>query len=288
MFSYRHAFHAGNHADVLKHLVLIHSVSYLQEKGGALLLVDTHAGAGLYSLREGFATVSQEALTGIDRIIGNQDPQTNYSELQAYIDLVNSINPPNRIDFYPGSPFLMAKLLRTQDRLRLFELHPSDIDLLEQNIKQLHLDRQIEVRKEDGFTGLKALLPPPSRRGLILIDPSYENKQDYFLLETCLTEALDRFATGSYLIWYPILQRTESIQLPKRLKAIAENYGRPWTHAELRITHEPTERRLQASGMFVINPVWTLHPYLEKLLPTLQTALGEDAGASYRVLSSQT
>jgi 23S rRNA (adenine2030-N6)-methyltransferase len=159
---------------------------------------------------------------------------------------------------------------------------------LEQNIKQLHLDRQIEVRKEDGFTSLKALLPPPSRRGLILIDPSYENKQDYFLLETCLTEALDRFTTGSYLIWYPILQRTESIQLPKRLKAIAENYGRPWTNAEFRITHEPTERRLQASGMFVINPVWTLHPYLEKLLPTLQTALGEDAGASYRVLSSQT
>jgi 23S rRNA (adenine2030-N6)-methyltransferase len=288
MFSYRHAFHAGNHADVLKHLVLIHSIRYLQEKDGGLMLIDTHAGAGLYALREGYATVSQEALTGIDRIIGNQDPQTYYSELQAYIDLVNGINPPDRINFYPGSPFILAKLLRAQDRLRLFELHSSDIDLLQQNIKSLHLDRQIEVRKEDGFAGLKSLLPPPSRRGLILIDPSYENKQDYFSLETCLAEALERFVTGSYLMWYPILNRNESLQLPKRLKAIAERYGRSWTQAELRITNEPTERRLQASGMLVINPVWTLKAYLEKLLPILQNTLGEDAGASYQLLSNQT
>ena len=288
MFSYRHAFHAGNHADVLKHLVLIHSAHYLQEKDGGLLFVDTHAGAGLYSLREGFATVSQEALTGIDRLIGNQHPQTNDSELQAYIDLVKSINPLDRIDVYPGSPFILAKLLRTQDRLRLFELHSSDIDLLQENMKQLHLDRQIEIRKEDGFAGLKALLPPPSRRGLVLIDPSYENKQDYFSLETCLTEALERFATGSYLIWYPILQRTEALQLPKRLKALTGHYGRSWTQVELRITNEPTERRLQASGMLIINPVWTLGPYLEKVMPILQNTLGEDTGASYQLLSNQT
>ena len=288
MFSYRHAFHAGSHADVLKHLVLIHSAHYLQEKDGGLLFVDTHAGAGLYSLREGFATVSQEALTGIDRLIGNQHPQTNDSELQAYIDLVKSINPLDRIDVYPGSPFILAKLLRTQDRLRLFELHSSDIDLLQENMKQLHLDRQIEIRKEDGFAGLKALLPPPSRRGLVLIDPSYENKQDYFSLETCLTEALERFATGSYLIWYPILQRTEALQLPKRLKALTGHYGRSWTQVELRITNEPTERRLQASGMLIINPVWTLGPYLEKVMPILQNTLGEDTGASYQLLSNQT
>ncbi len=126
MFSYRHAFHAGNHADVLKHLVLIHSIRYLQEKDGGLMLIDTHAGAGLYALREGYATVSQEALTGIDRIIGNQDPQTYYSELQAYIDLVNGINPPDRINFYPGSPFILAKLLRAQDRARVLLEEPRD------------------------------------------------------------------------------------------------------------------------------------------------------------------
>ncbi len=288
MFSYRHAFHAGNHADVLKHLVLIHSVLYLQEKDGGLMLIDTHAGAGLYTLREGYATVSQEALTGIDRLSTYLRSHTGYSELAPYLDLIQGLNSKGQIELYPGSPFILATLLRTQDRLRLFELHPSDIELLENNIHQLHRNRQIEVRKEDGFAGLKSLLPPPSRRGLILIDPSYENKQDYFSLETCLTEALGRFATGSYLIWYPILQRTESIQLPQRLKAIAEKNGRSWTQVELRITHEPSERRLQASGMFVINPVWTLNAYLEKLLPVLQTALGENAGASYRVLNSQT
>lgn len=288
MFSYRHAFHAGNHADVLKHLVLIHSVLYLQEKDGGLMLIDTHAGAGLYTLREGYATVSQEALTGIDRLSTYLRSHTACSELAPYLDLIQGLNSKDQIELYPGSPFILATLLRTQDRLRLFELHPSDIELLENNIHQLHRNRQIEVRKEDGFAGLKSLLPPPSRRGLILIDPSYENKQDYFSLETCLTEALGRFATGSYLIWYPILQRTESIQLPQRLKAIAEKNGRSWTQVELRITHEPSERRLQASGMFVINPVWTLNAYLEKLLPVLQTALGENAGASYRVLNSQT
>lgn len=288
MFSYRHAFHAGNHADVLKHLVLIHSVLYLQEKDGGLMLIDTHAGAGLYTLREGYATVSQEALTGIDRLSTYLRSHTGCSELAPYLDLIQGLNSKDQIELYPGSPFILATLLRTQDRLRLFELHPSDIELLENNIHQLHRNRQIEVRKEDGFVGLKSLLPPPSRRGLILIDPSYENKQDYFSLEACLTEALGRFATGSYLIWYPILQRTESIQLPQRLKAIAEKNGRSWTQVELRITHEPSERRLQASGMFVINPVWTLNAYLEKLLPVLQTALGENAGASYVVLNSQT
>lgn len=288
MFSYRHAFHAGNHADVLKHLVLIHSVRYLQEKDGGLMLIDTHAGAGLYSLREGFATVSQEALTGIDRLSTYLTSHAGNSELLPYLNLIKSTNNTEQIDMYPGSPLILAKLLRTQDRLRLFELHPSDLELLQHNTQQLHRNRQIEVKKEDGFTGLKSLLPPPSRRGLILIDPSYENKQDYFSLETCLTDALQRFATGSYLIWYPILQRSESIHLPQRLRAIAEKNGRSWTQAELRITHEPSERRLQASGMFVINPVWTLYTYLEKLMPILQTALGESAGASHRVLNSQT
>lgn len=288
MFSYRHAFHAGNHADVFKHLVLTHGVRYLQEKDGALMLIDTHAGAGLYSLRDGYASVSLEALAGIDRLSAWNKNNGGPAELRPYFDLMNSFNAKGPINLYPGSPFIMSKLMRLQDRLRLFELHPSDIDLLQQNIKQLRLDHQIEVRKEDGFAGLKSLLPPPGRRALVLIDPSYENKQDYYSLETCLTEALERFVTGCYLIWYPVLNRTESIQLPKRLKAISENYGRPWLQAELRIANDPSERRLQASGVFIINPVWTLQPYLENLLPLLQTALGEEVNAGYRLISSQT
>lgn len=278
MFSYRHAFHAGNHADVLKHLILIHSIQYLQEKDGALMLIDTHAGAGLYSLREGYASVSQESLGGIDRLWPR--PEFKEPNFRDYQEVIASVNPNNALDFYPGSPFILAHYLRPQDRLRLFELHPSDIGLLQTNMASLSSHSQIEVRQQDGFSFLKSLLPPPSRRGLVLIDPSYEIKSDYRAIETCLTEALERFVTGAFLIWYPVLQRHESMQLPKRLQALCDRFERPWLRAELRIANQGGEKRLQASGVWIINPVWTLAPYLEATLPVLQRVLGEDSGAS--------
>jgi len=286
MFSYRHAFHAGSHADILKHLTLVHLVEYLQEKPGALTIIDTHAGAGIYSLKDGFAVISKEAEGGILRLLkfieaGNPTPQS----VKKYLALVQAENMGNELASYPGSPFILARLLRPQDRLKLFELHPKEIDILRHNVRELTQAKQIDVYAEDSFARLKGLLPPPSRRGLVLIDPSYEDKQDYRYLEVAMEEALQRFATGCYAIWYPILSRRESAGLPDRLKKIAASHKRSWLHTELRIENAPGERRLQASGIFIINPPWTLEKHLAEALPTLTKALGIDSDAQFLLKS---
>lgn len=286
MFSYRHAFHAGSHADILKHLILVHLIEYLQEKPGALTIVDTHAGAGIYSLKDGFAAVSKEAEGGIFKLLKYVEVGHPISEgIQKLLDLIAAENGEDKLEIYPGSPFILARLLRPKDRLKLFELHPKEIDVLRYNIAQLKQSKQIDVYAEDSFARLKGLLPPPSRRGLALIDPSYENKQDYRHLETMLEEALQRFATGCYAIWYPILARRESSALPTRLKNIAASHQRSWLHAELRVEHAPGERRLQASGMFIINPPWTLEKQLAESLPILIKALRIDGGAQFLLKS---
>jgi 23S rRNA (adenine2030-N6)-methyltransferase len=289
MFSYRHAFHAGSHADILKHLITIQLVRYLQEKPGALSIVDTHAGAGLYNLQDGFAAISQESVGGIVRLkdyLASTDSSVPES-VADYLACVAIENAQESAALYPGSPFILARLLRPQDRLRLFELHPNEIDILRSNMNQLKLDKQLDIYAADGFSRLKGLLPPPSRRGLTLIDPSYEDKNDYRNLESCLAEALGRFATGCYAIWYPVIARRESIALPDRLKAIAKAHQRAWLYAELRVENAPGERRLQASGMFVFNPPWTLQGHLKDALPILKKALGLDTGASYTLQSSE-
>jgi len=286
MFSYRHAFHAGSHADILKHLTLIHLVEYLQEKPGALTIVDTHAGAGIYSLKDGFAAVSKEAEGGIFRLLkfieaGNPTVES----ISKYLEFIDAENMGGDLATYPGSPFILARLLRAQDRLKLFELHPKEIDILRHNVSELKQAKQIDVYAADSFSRLKGLLPPPSRRGLILIDPSYEDKQDYRYLEAAMEEALQRFATGCYAIWYPVLSRRESAALPDRMKKIAASHKRSWLHTELRIENAPGERRLQASGMFIINPPWTLEKHLSEALPILTKALGVDGGAQFLLKS---
>ena len=286
MFSYRHAFHAGSHADILKHLTLIHLVEYLQEKPGALTIIDTHAGAGIYSLKDGFAAVSKEAEGGILKLLQFIEAgHPTVESVKKYVELIQAENVEGELTTYPGSPFILARLLRPQDRLKLFELHPKEIDILRHNVSQLKQTKQIDVYAEDSFARLKGLLPPPSRRGLVLIDPSYEDKQDYRYLEVALEEALQRFATGCYAIWYPILSRRESAALPDRMKKITVSHKRSWLHTELRVENAPGERRLQASGMFIINPPWTLEKYLAEALPTLTKALGVDSGAQFLLKS---
>ena len=286
MFSYRHAFHAGSHADILKHLTLIHLVEYLQEKPGALTIIDTHAGAGIYSLKDGFAAVSKEAEGGIFRLLkfieaGNPSAES----VKKYVALIQAENMESELTTYPGSPFILARLLRPQDRLKLFELHPKEIDILRHHVRELTQAKQIDVYAEDSFARLKGLVPPPSRRGLVLIDPSYEDKNDYRYLELALEEALQRFATGCYAIWYPVISRRESAALPDRMKKIAASHTRSWLQAELRVENAPGERRLQASGMFIINPPWTLEKHLAEALPTLTKALGIDSGAQFLLKS---
>ena len=290
MFSYRHAFHAGSHADILKHLTLIHLVEYLQEKPGALTIVDTHAGAGIYSLQDGFSTVSKEADGGIFRLhqyieTCNRANTLVPESIQEYLKYIDAENVEGQLTSYPGSPFILARLLRPQDRLKLFELHPKEIDILRHNVGQLKQSKQIDIYAEDSFARLKGLLPPPSRRGLVLIDPSYEDKQDYRYLELAMEEALQRFATGCYAIWYPVIPRRESAALPDRLKKIAALHKRSWLHTELRVENAPGERRLQASGMFIINPPWTLEKQLAQALPTLTKALGVNGSGQFLLKS---
>jgi 23S rRNA (adenine2030-N6)-methyltransferase len=290
MFSYRHAFHAGSHADILKHLILIYLVEYLQEKPGALTIIDTHAGAGIYNLEDGFAKVSNEAEGGIFRLANYIASATQANSLvdpgiEKYFQCIQSENTNGTLSAYPGSPFILARLLRPQDRLKLFELHPKEIDILRHNIQQLPQAKQIDIYAENSFARLKGLLPPPSRRGLVLIDPSYEDKQDYRYLEIALEEALQRFATGCYAIWYPILSRRESAALPDRMKKIATAHSRSWLHVELRVENVPGERRLQASGMLIINPPWTLKQHLAGALPVLMKVLGVGDGAQFLLKS---
>lgn len=274
MLSYRHAFHAGNHADVLKHLVLVQSSRYLAQKDKPFWLIDTHAGAGLYALDTGYATQLKEYESGIGKLWARMDLP---AALADYVDLVRACNPDNLPRFYPGSPWLALQTLRPQDRLRLFELHSSDSKILQENFADQ--GRRVSVTTANGFDALKALLPPPPRRALVLIDPPYETRDDYPNVIAALQEGLARFSTGTYAIWYPQLARAEARQLPDKLKQLPV---RNWLHVTLSVC-TPSEDGfgMHGSGMFVINPPWTLHKTLEDIMPYLVEVLGQDAGAGF-------
>ena len=295
MFSYRHAFHAGNHADVLKHTVLIAALEHLLEKDTALTVVDTHAGAGLYRLDGDYAGTSGEAAEGVLRLVSETQPEPGRAPLAdalaRYLAVVGDFNPKGGARIYPGSPFIVQHLLRDHDKLKLFELHPTDARTLDANIAQLEAGRRIAVLREDGFGSATKFLPPPSRRALVLMDPSYEMKTDYGRVLDFMAEALKRFATGTYAVWYPIIPRPEAHDLPRRLKTMATKAGKSWLHATLTVksskitkdaasgeTHRPG---LPASGMFLINPPYTLKPMLAAALPQLVERLGQDRNAAF-------
>lgn len=294
MFSYRHAFHAGNHADVLKHSVLIAVLRHLMLKEPAITLVDTHAGAGLYRLDGDYAEKGGEAADGIVKLMATLRPAGREAPastpvIDDYLDLIAGFNPDGSLRIYPGSPFVLHATMRhaSRDRLKLFELHPTDSRTLSANIAQLDAGREIVVALQDGFEGLKPLLPPPpsasgSKRALVLIDPSYEIKSDYAKVSACIQECLKRFPTGSYLVWYPIIPRAEAHDLPRRLATLCNHAKRPWLHATLNIGQRDMELNerpgLTASGMFVVNPPHTLKAELRAALPVLLEALGRGRG----------
>ena len=274
MLSYRHAFHAGNHADVLKHCILVQLIRYLEQKDKPFWVIDTHAGAGVYALDSGYATKLAEYETGIGKLWTRQDLPAPLAE---YVDLVRSLNPDGQLRVYPGSPWLSLHTLRAQDRLHLFELHTSDARLLQKNFSEA--GRQVKIATADGLAGLKALLPPAPRRGLVLMDPSYEVREDYRHVLHALRDQLPRFPTGTYALWYPQLARIESKQLPDKLQ---RQVGKNWLHVALTV-HAPTADGvgLHGSGMFIVNPPWTLYAQLQTLMPYLVTHLGQDAGAQF-------
>jgi 23S rRNA (adenine2030-N6)-methyltransferase len=297
MFSYRHGFHAGNHADVLKHMVLIAVVKHLTAKPTAISVVDTHAGAGLYRLDSDFAGTSGEAQDGILKLLASPLAAEPPPLLADYLQLIASFNPSGKNRIYPGSPFVTQALLRQnpRDRLWLFELHPTDSKALGGHVEQLPDQRQVAIQREDGFEGLRALLPPPSRRGLVLIDPSYEIKNDYGRVATCIQESLKKFATGTYMVWYPVIPRPEAHELPRRLKTLSNQAGKPWLHAVLNIGQSPERTQvvlpgekaqrpgLTASGVFLVNPPHPLKAALQQALPALLEVLGRGRGQAQLV-----
>jgi len=283
MLSYRHAFHAGNHADVLKHAVVVQLLDHLTQKDKAFWYIDTHAGAGLYALDHAYAQKKAEFETGISRIWqAASGANAMPAMLEAYLDQVRALNPDGQLRHYPGSPWLAWQMLREQDRLRLFELHSTEIQVLRDNFRGA--GRRVMLYDGDGFGGIKAILPPPPRRALVLVDPSYEDKQDYARTLQTLRDGLQRFATGVYAVWYPQVQRRESLQLPVQLKGLPV---KSWLHVSLTVKHPVAGGLgLHGSGMFIVNPPWRLKESLQETMPVLTGLLGQDDGAQF-VLEAQ-
>ena len=290
MFSYRHAFHAGNHADVLKHTVLLAILKYMALKNTAFTVFDTHAGAGLYRLDGDYAQTSAEAADGFVKLASSKVKEGLAPALQDYMEMVATFNAKGQWKVYPGSPFIIQQQLKDRDKLKLFELHPTDSKTLSANIAQLEVGRQVAILREDGFEGIKKFLPPPSRRALVLCDPSYEIKNDYARVPAMVADALQRFATGTYAVWYPIIPRPEAHDLPKKLKTLANKAGKSWLHATLTVKSskltqdkegEVVRPGLPASGMFIINPPHTLKATLEPALKQMVALLKQDQHATF-------
>jgi 23S rRNA (adenine2030-N6)-methyltransferase len=284
MLSYRHVFHAGNHADVLKHTVLLAVLGYLNQKDKSYWVIDTHAGAGGYRFDGGRAKTHAEFEDGIGKLWTRNDLPPLLAD---YVAAVRIDNPDGQLRRYPGSPLLTLRMLRPQDRLRLFELHPADVRLLGEAISATVPDapKRVAIRQEDGFAGIKALLPPPPRRGLVFIDPAYEDKHDYPRVITALKDSLERFATGTILIWYPLLQRNESLLLAGRLKKIAPD----WLNVTLTVKAPSADGiGMHGSGLFIANPPWMLAVALRETLPWLRDTLAvEKVGAGSTVETSE-
>ena len=264
MLSYRHSFHAGNHADILTHTVQCLIIESLKEKDKPFLYLDTHAGAGRYQLSSQHAERTGEYLEGIARIWQQDDLP---AELEPYISVVNHFNRSGQLRYYPGSPLIARQLLREYDSLQLTGLHPSDFPLLRSEFQK---DNRARVERADGYTQLKSKLPPASRRGLILIDPPYEIKTDYQAVVTGINDGYKRFATGTYALWYPVVMRQ---QIKRMLRELEETGIRRILQIELAVLPDSDRRGMTASGMIVINPPWKLEQQMANVLPWLHKTL---------------
>lgn len=280
MLAYRHAFHAGNHADVLKHITLSLVLRYMNRKDKPYRLVDTHAGAGGYSLEGRYAQKKGEYEQGIQRLWQRAAAKEPMPEAVAdYVAMVRQFNGGGALEQYPGSPAFATMLLRPHDQLRMFELHPTEHKILSAFLGET---KGAEVYDSDGFEGLKSQLPPSAKRAVVLMDPSYEGTADYPRLVAALRNGIERFAAGTYLVWYPQVTKVEAAQLPHRLQGVADGAPKGWLHARLTVQLPDSQGfGLAGSGMFVINPPHTLHDELLAVLPYLTDVLGQYDGANY-------
>lgn len=272
MLSYRHAFHAGIHADVFKHLVLTLLVRSLLHKEKPFFYLDTHAGAGRYHLNSEMARKNREYESGISRLWNVENPP---EAVREYLAAVRTTNPGDDLRVYPGSPRIVRPFLRERDRMALCELHPTDAKLL---AAEFACDRQVRVEHLDGYQGLKALLPPPERRGLVHIDPAYELKDERRRLLDAVKEGYKRWATGLFAVWYPIQDRATADDFLRRFKRL----GLPKVLVA-EFTVLPDEAfRLNGSGMIIINPPWRLDEQLNSVLPWLWEKLAVDGQGGWR------
>lgn len=274
MLSYRHSFHAGNFADILKHLMLLQILDYLGKKDKPFCYIDTHAGPGDYELNSDYALKNREFDNGIGKLWHRNDlPEC----VANYVNLIKGFNGPGQLKHYPGSPLIAKQLLRSKDRLFLYELHSTEIKLLGAATQR---DRRIKVFHGDGLKDCLGLLPPNERRGLILIDPSYEIKSDYRQVVESLIAMHKRFATGIYALWYPVVDRTRNQEMER---AIQTGGIKNVQLFELAVQADTDLHGMTASGMIVVNPPWTLATEMQQALPWLADVLGNDGTGFYRI-----
>jgi len=275
--NYRHDFHAGNFADVVKHVVLCRILNYLRSKPAAFRVIDTHAGAGLYDLTGVEAIRGGEWHGGIEKLMTAPLPDPVAALLSPYLEVVNALNEPGRLRVYPGSPALARAWIRPQDRLIACELEPKAASNLSRNLQG---DPRIKTLRIDGWTALNAYVPPKERRGLILVDPPFEEDHDFSRLVSGLAAAYRKWPTGVYLLWYPIKGRTEPDLFVKRLRR--SGLGKA-LRVEVLVASLANPTRLNGAGMIVVNPPWTLESELSTLLPVLAGILVVDGKPSFRL-----
>ena len=282
--NYRHSFHAGNFADVLKHAVLTRILVHLRAKPAPFRVIDTHAGVGLYDLAGEEAGRSGEWREGIERLVSRPIGEGARTLLAPYLEAVAALNGAGRLTAYPGSPALVRAFLRPQDRLVACELEPKAAAAL---ARYLGTDRRSKAVAIDGWTALNAYVPPRERRGLVLIDPPFEDADDFPRLAQALEAAHRKWAGGTYLMWYPLKERTEPDALARRLRrsAIPKVLRVEFGIAAPQSATAPgtAEQRLRACGLIVVNPPWTLAGELEVLLPALANVLSGEGAGTHRV-----
>ena len=280
--NYRHAFHAGNFADVIKHIVLVRILIYLRDKQAPFRVIDSHAGAGLYDLTSDEAHRSGEWLTGIARVMQARFSEATLPLVKPYLDIVRAFNPERELKAYPGSPLIARALLRPQDRLTACEVEPAARKRL---IEALRRDTQARVVDLDGWMALPAFVPPNERRGLVLIDPPYEQKDEFERLAEGFAQAFAKWPTGSYLLWYPVKSRRATDDLARHVADVT-GAGTPagkCLRLEFSAAPQAAEPGLTSAGLLIVNPPWTLANELKAILPELEKPLGRGGAGRFRL-----
>ena len=280
--NYSHAFHAGGFADVIKHIVLVRILTYLQEKPAAFRVIDTHAGAGLYDLTSDEARRGGEWLTGIGRLMQARFSETVLPLVTPYLDIVRAFNPQRDLRAYPGSPLIARALLRPQDRLTACEVEPKARKHL---IDALRRDTQARVVDLDGWMALPAFVPPNERRGLVLIDPPYEQKDEFERMAEGFAQAFAKWPTGSYLLWYPVKSRRATDNLARQVAEAAGAGAQPakCLRLEFSVAPQAADAGLISAGLLIVNPPWKLLGELKAILPELEKPLGQGGAGRFRL-----